>query len=416
MATARDGMVAQGQEVGKDRVAQNVRQTTCCVVGGGPAGAVLAYILARQGVDVTLLEKHGDFDRDFRGDTLHPAIMELMDQLGLADRLLQLRHTRLGSFNLNTDGGAVNIDLSHLKTKYAYITFMPQVEFLNFLIAEAKHYPSFHLIMDADVRDLVEENGKVAGVRYQSPDGWHEVRAALTVGADGRFSKVRHLIGIEPVKSAPPMDILWFRLPRKPEDGAGVAGSIHDGAMLVMLDRDTEWQIAYVIPKGKYKQIQVAGLSAVRQKVAEALPYLADRVALLKDWKQFALLSVESSMCRRWYAPGLLLIGDAAHVMSPVAGVGINYAVQDAVAAANLLTAPLQQGNLTVADLAAVQQQREWPIKVIQAAQGAVQERILKSALQTGKPFKLPLIARLPFVRNIAARLIAFGVRRVRLQ
>ena len=407
---------AQGQEAGKDGQVKDVQHTTCCIVGGGPAGAVLAYILARAGVDVVLLEKHGDFDRDFRGDTLHPAIMELMDQLGLADRLLQLRHTRLGSFNLNTDAATIRIDLSHLKTKYPYITFMPQVEFLTFLTDEAKRYPCFHLIMDADVRDLVEENGKVVGVHYQSPDGWHEVRAALTVGADGRFSKVRHLIGIEPVKSAPPMDVLWFRLPRKPQDGAGVAGRIHDGAMFVLLDRDADWQIAYAIPKGNYKQIQAAGLPALRQKVADALPYMADRVELLKDWKQFSLLSVESSMCRRWYAPGLLLIGDAAHVMSPVAGVGINYAVQDAVAAANLLTAPLQQGNLTVADLAAVQQQREWPVKVIQAAQGVAQERILKSAFQTGKPFKLPFIIHLPFVRNLAARLIAFGVRRVRLQ
>ncbi len=408
--------VTDEQEAAPVKVLEDVQHTTCCIVGGGPAGAVLAYILARNGVDVTLLEKHGDFDRDFRGDTLHPAIMELMDQLGLADRLLHLYHTRLGSFNLNTDGGAVSIDLSHLLTKYPYITFMPQVEFLTFLTDEAKRYPCFHLIMDADVKELIEENGKIVGVRYQPPDGWHAVRAALTVGADGRFSKVRHLIGIELVKSAPPMDVLWFRLPRKPEDGEGVAGTIHDGAMFVMLDRDTEWQIAYAIPKGKYKQIQAAGLPAVRQKVAEALPYMADRMELIKDWKQLSLLAVESSMCRRWYAPGLLLIGDAAHVMSPVAGVGINYAVQDAVAAANLLTAPLQQGNLTVADLAAVQQQREWPVKVMQAAQGAVQERILKGALQAGKPFKLPLIIRLPFVRNIAARLIAFGVRRVRLK
>lgn len=393
----------------------DTQQTTCCIVGGGPAGVVLAYILASRGIDVTLLEKNADFDRDFRGDTLHPAIMELMDQLGLADRLLQLPHTKLGGLTLTAGSNRLNISFSTLKTKYPYITFMPQAQFLAFLANEAKQFPNFHLITDADVKDLVEANGKVCGVRYQSPNGWHEVRALLTVAADGRFSKVRHLVGFAPLKSSSPIDVLWFRLPRRPEDGEGVQFMVHNGSILVMINRSSEWQFANVIAKGRYKQIQAAGLDSLRQTIATALPQVADRVNCLTDWRQFSLLAVESSRCPRWYKPGLLLIGDAAHVMSPVAGVGICYAVQDAIAAANLLTIPLKQGSVSVTDLAAVQKEREWPTKVIQRIQSFIQDRVISGTLG-GKPFKLPFIVHIPLVRRLAARVVGFGVRRERLK
>ncbi|HEU4593967.1 MAG TPA: FAD-dependent oxidoreductase [Pyrinomonadaceae bacterium] len=400
-----------------------VRQTTVCVVGGGPGGVVLALLLARAGVAVELLEAHEDFDRDFRGDTIHTSVMELLDELGLAERLLELRHTKLHTGTFMTPGGPVNVvDFRRLKTRFPYITMLPQRDFLAFLVAEAKRYENFRLTMGARVEELVRDDGGVVrGVRYESDEGrTHEVRATLTVGADGRSSRVRHLAGFEPFKTSPPIDVLWFRLPRREGDPAGVLGQFGGGMGVVMLDRLEEWQVGFIILKGSYRQVRAEGLEALRRKLSEIVPLLADRVEHLKEWKQVAMLSVESSRVPRWFEPGLLLIGDAAHVMSPVGGVGINYAIQDAVVAANVLTEPLRRGELKTEHLREVQHQREWPTRVIQAVQTQIQNRIVAAALKPGQQFNLPLLLRIllkiPYLRDLPARIIAFGVRPVHVK
>jgi 2-polyprenyl-6-methoxyphenol hydroxylase-like FAD-dependent oxidoreductase len=395
---------------------RDVTRAACCLVGGGPAGAMLGLLLARKGVNVVLLEKHADFDRDFRGDTIHPGVMEVLDQIGLADRLLALPHTELQTMSARANGQDIPVaDFRLLHNKFPFVNFMPQAEFLAFIVREARRYPTFRLVMNANVQESIEQDGIVRGVRYQGLDDWHEVRALLTVGADGRFSRIRHLAGVEPIQTASPIDVLWFRLPRKPGDGRGGLGNFHKGAIVIMLERGDEWQLAYVIPKGGYKAIHDAGLAELRRAIAEALPQMADRVDHLTSWKQFSLLSVESSRVERWYKPGLLMIGDAAHVMSPVGGVGINYAIQDAVVTANLLTEPLRAGRIRVRTLAEVQRQREWPTRVMQALQGALQNQVLRSGLASGQAFTPPPVVRLPLVRALVARLVAYGVRRVRL-
>ncbi|MDJ0706548.1 MAG: FAD-dependent oxidoreductase [Leptolyngbyaceae cyanobacterium MO_188.B28] len=398
------------QEEGTDNILDS-QQTGCCVVGGGPAGAVLAFLLARQGVSVVLLEAHRDFDRDFRGDTLHPSVMNIMDELGLADRLLDLPHTKLRTGTLGTPQGSVTIaDFSRLKTRFPYVTLMPQVQFLEFIVNEAKQYPSFQLIMGANVQELIVEDDRVIGVRYRGQGGWHEIRAKLTVGADGRHSRLRQLAGFEPLQIAPPMDVLWFRLPRKPKEPKGAMGRIGSGRFVVLLNRFDSWQVAYIFPKGGYQQIRAAGLEALRQSIVEVTPEFSDRIQHLQSWSQVAFLAVESSRLRRWHRPGLLLIGDAAHAMSPVGGVGINYAIQDAVVAANVLCQPLKAGVVQPRHLAAVHRQREWPTRLIQMVQSLVQKRIITPALDPEQEFTPPIIFRLPILRDLPARLIGLGV------
>ena len=402
---------------------RTVEQTSCCIVGGGPGGAMLALLLARRGVRVALLEMHKDFDREFRGDTIHPSVMEILDQIGLADKLHEIPHTKVTGPTLQFANGPFRpFDLGRLKTRFPYILLVPQARFLEFITSEAAKYPQFRLVMRANVQQMVEENGVVCGVRYLAPDGLHEVRASLTVGADGRFSLLRRLAGFEPIKTSPPMDVLWFRLPKlpgEPEITGGLFGGIGRGRIFVMLERTDYWQAGLVFPKGQYQELRAKGVEAVRQSITEIEPRFARHAEYLTDWHQLTLLSVESSRCPRWHKPGLLLIGDAAHVMSPVGGVGINYAIQDAVVAANVLTTPLLSGRIPEADLAEVQRQREWPTRAIQAMQSFMQQRLVANALRAQRavnvPWQLRLFFRIPILRDLPARMIAFGTRRVRL-
>jgi 2-polyprenyl-6-methoxyphenol hydroxylase-like FAD-dependent oxidoreductase len=399
---------------------KSVEKTTCCIVGGGPAGAVLGLLLARQGIAVTLLEAHMDFDREFRGDTIHPSTLNILHEIGLADRLLQIPHTRLTRLSVETVNGMVTLaDLTRLRLHYPYIAMIPQVKFLEFIMAEAQHYPEFRLVMGAQVDELIEEDGKVRGVRYRGNDGWHEVWAVLTVGTDGRFSRVRKLARLEAIKTSPPMDVLWFRLSRKPTDIDETFGRILPRVVVIHLNRGDYWQMAYVIPKGHYQEIRAAGLEQFRQAIAQAWPELADRVSELQDWKQISVLSVESSRLKRWYRPGLLLIGDAAHVMSPIGGVGINYAIQDAVVTANVLSRKLAYGIVQLHDLATVQRLREWPTRLIQAYQGVLQKNIFASVFSSDQPLTFSplnnLLLHIPFIRDIPGRIIALGFRPVHL-
>ena len=404
----------QNQEATQTKQPTHVEETTCCIAGAGPAGAILALLLARKGVPVMLLEEHMDFNRDFRGDTVHPSVLEILDEIGLADRLLQIKHTRVYGIPVQTAGRTITLaDLRPLKTRFNYVAMIPQARFLEFITGEAKRYPNFTLVMGARVEKLIEEDGYVHGVQYRGRDGWHEVRATLTVGADGRFSRLRKLAGFEPVKTSPPMDVLWFRLPRKQDEPEESTGRLADGHILILLNRGDEWQVGYIIPKGGYQEIHAAGIEKVRQDVAHLLPDFADRVDCIKEWKQVSVLSVESSRLRRWYRPGLLLIGDAAHVMTPVAGVGINYAIQDATVAANVLADDLKAGKLDTRNLARVQRQRELPTRLIQGFQNIIQKQVLKKALQSDQPLTvspvLLFLLRLPIIRTLPAKFIGFG-------
>ena len=398
-----------------DGEARNVQRAACCIVGGGPAGAMLGLLLARKGVDVLVLEKHGDFLRDFRGDTIHPSTMEIMDELGLAEKLLRVKHTKAPRLRFRTPRGTVTVaDFRRLKTRFPYVAFMPQWDFLDFVTGEAKRYPNFRLEMNAEVTELLEEGGVIRGVRYETHDGAHEVRAALTVAADGRHSRVRERSGLEVVETGPPIDALWFRLPRREEDPEETSGYIGAGKVLVLINRGDYWQTAYVIPKGADRRVREAGLEAFRRSIGEAVPYVSDRTDELRDWEQVKLLSVQIDHLRRWHRPGLLCIGDAAHAMSPVGGVGINLAIQDAVAAANALAKPLLEGNVGIRHLRSVQLRREIPTRAIQVFQTMAHRRVFAPAVSSGglpsPPAPVRAFLRLRAVRDLPSRIIAFGV------
>jgi 2-polyprenyl-6-methoxyphenol hydroxylase-like FAD-dependent oxidoreductase len=392
-------------------------RTDCCIAGGGPAGMMLGFLLARAGVDVVVLEKHADFLRDFRGDTIHPSTLEVMHELGLLEEFLRRPHQELP--RLDGQIGEVRMtiaDFSHLPTKCKFIAFMPQWDFLNFLAEQGRRYSTFHLLMEAEVTSLKLEGGRVTGVEARTPQGGLRVEANLVVGADGRSSTVREQAGLESIELGAPMDALWMQISKAPGDPGQSLGRIAAGQILVLIDRGEYWQCAYVIPKGRFEEIRRRGLPALREAIATLAPFLRDRVGELIDWSEVKLLTVKVDRLRRWYRPGLLCLGDAAHAMSPIGGVGINLAIQDAVAAANILSLPLRYGAATSEHLRAVQRRRELPTRVTQGIQVFMQNRVIRNVLsssqqQVSLPFALRLLRRWRWLQWIPAYLVGIGVR-----
>jgi 2-polyprenyl-6-methoxyphenol hydroxylase-like FAD-dependent oxidoreductase len=389
--------------------------TRCCIAGGGPAGMMLGLLLARAGVDVVVLEKHADFLRDFRGDTIHPSTLEVMHELGLLDEFLALPHQEIHELTGIVGGERVTLaDFRHLPVRCPFIVLMPQWDFLDFLARHAARHRGFALRMSTGVTELVVDGGRVIGARAAAPDGPLEVRAELVVGADGRDSTVRAAAGLPVRPLGAPMDVLWFRLPKRAGAGQVLLGRIEAGRIFVMLDRGDYWQCGFVIAKGTLEEIRARGIAAFRDDVARLVGApLEPRV--LSDWEQVKLLTVRVDRLMKWFRPGLLCIGDAAHAMSPVGGVGINLAIQDAVAAANVLATPLRDGRVDVADLARVQRRREWPTRVTQRVQVLVQNRIVRRVLQSRRPLRpalaVRLLARYPRLRRLPGRLVGLGVR-----
>jgi len=390
---------------------------TCCIVGGGPAGMMLGFLLARAGVSVVVLEKHADFLRDFRGDTIHPSTLELMHELGLLEEFLHVPHQELPRLIAQVGDTTLPVaDFTHLPTRCKFIAIMPQWDFLDFLARHGARYAGFRLEMRAEATDLIEEGGRVVGVRGTGPDGPFEVRADLVVAADGRSSVLRERAGLQVEDLGAPMDVLWFRLPRTPLDPEATMGRFDVGRIFVLLNRGQHWQCGYVIPKGAADEVRRRGLDAFRASVATVMPFAADRVGLIREWDDVKLLTVRVDRLRRWYRPGLLCIGDAAHAMSPVGGVGINLAIQDAVATANRLSGPLGERRLTTEHLRLVQRRREWPTRVTQWLQILVQRRVITAALgrREGRlvpPRVLTLLARFGPLARLPARLVGVGVR-----
>ena len=396
-------------------MAANMR-VRCAIAGGGPAGIMLGYLLARSGVEVAVLEMWPDFFRDFRGDTIHPSTMEILKELGLLEKFLKLPHDETKELEADIgDESVVVADFSHLPTHAKFIALMPQWDFLNFIAEEGKQYPGFHLLMDTKATGLIEENGRVAGLTAADKDGAFEIRADLTVGADGRHSTVRAKAHMVVDDAGAPIDVLWFRLSRRDGDTPETFGHIEAGRMFIMLNRTDYWQCAYVIPKGGIDAVKAQGLDEFRANVVAMSPFLADRIGELKSWDDIKLLTVAVDRLRQWHKPGLLCIGDAAHAMSPVGGVGINLAIQDAVAAANILAGPLKEKRVTNELLHAVQERRFLPMRVIQWIQVQVHERLLARVLKsTGRikpPAALKLLDWFPALRRLPARLIGIGIR-----
>jgi 2-polyprenyl-6-methoxyphenol hydroxylase-like FAD-dependent oxidoreductase len=389
---------------------------TCCIAGGGPAGMMAGVLLARAGVPVLVLEKHADFLRDFRGDTIHPSTLELMHELGWAEQLLALPHQKAEQLRAETGDLSVPvIDFRHLPVHHRFIALMPQWDFLNFLAEQGKRFPGFALRMRAEVTGLISEEGRILGVEARTADGPLRVRSHLVIGADGRHSSVRSLSGLAVDTLGAPMDVLWFALSRRAGDPEEPALRFEPGVIFVMLNRGEHWQCGYVIPKGSLDRLRQRGLGSFRASIGGLAPFAADRLAEIADWEQVKLLTVAVDRLRRWHRPGLLCIGDAAHAMSPVGGIGINLAIQDAVAAANLLSEPLRDGRLEERDLARVQRRRALPTRLTQRFQVVVQNRIIARVLESGgrraPPLILRLLARFPVLRRLPARLVGMGIR-----
>jgi 2-polyprenyl-6-methoxyphenol hydroxylase-like FAD-dependent oxidoreductase len=377
---------------------------------------MLGFLLARSGVDVMVLEKHADFLRDFRGDTIHPSTLELMYELGILEEFLQRPHQEVRELAGQIGADTVTIgDFTHLPTHCKFLAFMPQWDFLNFVLEQGKHYPGFQVKMQHEVTDLIEENGRIAGVRANTPDGMMEIRAPLTVGADGRSSIVRQRGNLRVIDLGAPMDVLWLRMSRRPGDPGQTFGHVEAGVIFVMIDREEYWQCGFVIPKDAADKIRQQGIEQFRERVASLAPFLRDRVSELRDWNDVSLLTVKVDRLKKWSRPGLLCIGDAAHAMSPVGGVGINLAIQDAVAAANIVADKLAAGTLEDSDLEAVQRRRDFPTRATQRLQVAIQNRVIKGVLTASRPISLPLplklLQRWPWLRRIPARIVGLGLR-----
>ena len=391
-------------------------KTTCCITGGGPAGITLGYLLARAGVSVVVLEKHADFLRDFRGDTIHPSTLEMMHELGLLEEFLKLPHSKVRQLSVQIgDDHLVVGHFEHLPVHCKFIALMPQWDFLNFLAEHGKRFGGFDLRMRTEATDLIFDDGKVAGVRAKAAEDQIEIRADLTVACDGRHSTLRERAGFSVENLHAPMDVMWFRISRNDSDPAEVVAHIESGRMLVMLNRNDYWQCAYVIPKGTAEDVEHAGLDKFRNAVEAISPFLGDRLHEVDSWDKVKLLTVQVDRLAQWYRAGLICIGDAAHAMSPVGGVGINLAVQDAVAAANILAEPLRRGTVTTDTLKQVQQRREFPTRVTQRLQIIMQNRIIGPALanKNTRP-KAPLFMKMvqwPLLRRLPGRLLAYGIR-----
>ncbi|HLX83269.1 MAG TPA: FAD-dependent oxidoreductase [Terriglobales bacterium] len=396
---------------------QEKLHTGCCIVGGGPAGMMAGYLLARAGVEVVVLEKHADFLRDFRGDTIHPSTLEVMHELGVLNEFLRRPHQEVSQVGAQIEDFSVQIaDLSHLPTHCKFVALMPQWDFLNFVAEKAKAYPQFHLRMESEVVDLIEENGRIVGVRANTKQGRLEVRASLVLGTDGRRSIVRERAGLEVVDLGAPIDVLWMRLSRDPNDSSAALGRIRGGKILVTINRGDYWQCAYVIAKGGAEAIRQQGLPAFREAIASVVPFLRDRTEELKAWDDIKLLTVAVDHLRQWWRSGLLCLGDSAHAMSPVGGVGINLAIQDAVAAANILVPSLLRGTVGEDELRSVQARREFPTRMTQRLQIFAHKNLLAPTLGNTSPMRrLPLLIRLlqryPVLRRIPARALGLGFR-----
>ncbi|HSE04704.1 MAG TPA: FAD-dependent oxidoreductase [Methylomirabilota bacterium] len=394
------------------------RVVRCCIAGGGPAGMMLGLLLARAGVSVLVLEKHGDFLRDFRGDTIHPSTLELMHELGILEEFLQLPHQQVPRLAAQFGDFQVTIaDFAHLPTRCRFIAMMPQWDFLDFLARHAKRHPTFQLEMRAAATGLIEEAGRVIGLRATTAAGPLEVRADLVVAADGRSSVLRERAGLHVEDLGAPMDVFWFRLSRRAGDPSATMGRFDIGRIFVLINRGEHWQCGFVIPKGSAEEVRRRGLEAFRDQVGQLAPWAADRLGELRDWEDIKLLTVKVDRLRQWYRPGLLCIGDAAHAMSPVGGVGINLAIQDAVAAANLLWEPLRAGRPGADQLRRVQRRRQWPTRITQGLQILVQRRVISQALQGGAgarmtpPLFVRLLARYSLLQRLPARLVGVGIR-----
>jgi 2-polyprenyl-6-methoxyphenol hydroxylase-like FAD-dependent oxidoreductase len=377
---------------------------------------MLGFLLARAGMEVLVLEKHADFLRDFRGDTIHPSTLELMYELGLLEEFLQRPHQEVRELGGQVGGKSfILADFSHLPTHCRFVALMPQWDFLNFLVEQGRRYPWFHVEMQAEAMGLIEENGRVAGVHIKTPQGAREVRADLIVGADGRHSVIRACAGLQVIDLDAPMDVMWMRLSRRPDDPGQTFGYIDRGRILVTLNRDDYWQCAFVIPKGAAEEVRARGLPAFREEIVKLAPFLRDRVEELRDWKDVSLLTVAVDRLSRWSRPGLLCIGDAAHAMSPIGGVGINLAIQDAVAAANILGPTLLRGAPSERQLRAVQERRMFPTRATQRLQIMIQNKVIRPVLNSSEPltlgFPFTLLARYPWFRRIPARVLGVGFR-----